>query len=329
MKMYHLFGIFPTGLVNCVCVCVCDIFFWFPSQIQNYTILIESKKFQWPNSNEIYPAIDSTMGQLLYALQHEEIIAARNAPKGTQMKLLLHLTGKQKVIFKPKWYERNAIIDGPVYAGKDRFNAEIVGFYLGAMLNLRWTPIAVGRQINLKEIYDKLADKSLRSTMTVNGTEKSRDHFYYGNSIIFYFISEFSITDDQSEYCVYGKCYYCKDTETICGDENHLIEGVVLYLVPGTLEKQRSPWQRTYKDNQLAPWEESMDFCVALKERTPHVRLLDLIDASVFDFLMQNGDRHHYETRNDRVVLIDNGKGFGNPNVDFIDILAPLYQCCV
>lgn len=59
------------------------------------------------------------------------------------------------------------------------------------------------------------------------------------------------------------------------------------------------------------------------------MRLLDLIDAAVFDFLIQNGDRHHYETLNDRVILMDNGKGFGNPNTDAIDILAPLYQCCM
>lgn len=65
-----------------------------------------------------------------------------------------------------------------------------------------------------------------------------------------------------------------------------------------------------------------------VKDKLSAVRLLDLIDASIFDFIIQNGDRHHYETRNDRLVLIDNGKGFGNPNVDFIDILAPLYQCC-
>lgn len=109
------------------------------------------------------------MGQLLKALRNEEIISARNAPKGTQLKLLLHLAGKQKVIFKPKWYERDEVVDGPVYSGKDRFNAEIVGFYLGAILDMRWTPVAVGRKINLKEIYDHKADKLLRSTMTVDG----------------------------------------------------------------------------------------------------------------------------------------------------------------
>lgn len=158
-----------------------DITYWVSVQVKFYAfffflyfVCIQTNHYyesflQWPNNNEIYPAVDSTMGQLLHALQHEEIIAARNAPKGTQMKLLLQLAGKQKVIFKPKWYTRNAIIDGPVYSGKDRFNAEIVAFYLGAMLNLRWTPIAVGRQINLKEIYEKFADKMLRSTMTVNG----------------------------------------------------------------------------------------------------------------------------------------------------------------
>lgn len=65
-----------------------------------------------------------------------------------------------------------------------------------------------------------------------------------------------------------------------------------------------------------------------IKDKLSAVRLLDLIDAAVFDFLIQNGDRHHYETRNDRLVLVDNGKGLGNPYIDFIDILAPLYQCC-
>lgn len=109
------------------------------------------------------------MGQVLSALQNEEIISARNAPKGTQLKLLLTLSGKQKVIFKPKWYERAEVIDGPVYSGKDRFNSEIVAFYLAAILDMRWTPVAVGRKINLKEIYEHKADKLLRKTMTESG----------------------------------------------------------------------------------------------------------------------------------------------------------------
>lgn len=124
---------------------------------------------QWPTDNDLFPALDTTMGQLLNALRNEEIIAARNAPKGTQLKLLLTLAGRQKVIFKPKWYELTEVIDGPVYSGKDRFNAEIIAFYLGAILDMRWTPVAVGRKINLKEIYKNKADKLLQSTMTVNG----------------------------------------------------------------------------------------------------------------------------------------------------------------
>lgn len=69
--------------------------------------------------------------------------------------------------------------------------------------------------------------------------------------------------------------------------------------------------------------------CRPLKVKVSKTRLLDLMDVAIFDFLIQNGDRHHYETRNDRIILLDNGKGFGNPNVDFLDILAPLYQCCM
>lgn len=61
-----------------------------------------------------------------------------------------------------------------------------------------------------------------------------------------------------------------------------------------------------------------------VKTKLSKTRILDLIDVAIFDYLIQNGDRHHYETKNNRVLLLDNGKGFGNPNVDVIDILAPV-----
>lgn len=109
------------------------------------------------------------MGSFVQALRTEAILSARNYRKGTQLKLLLTLTGNEKVVFKPKWYERDRQIEGPVYSGKDRHEAEIVGFYLGAVLNMRWTPVAVGRYINLEHIHS-VADSELRKTMTINRT---------------------------------------------------------------------------------------------------------------------------------------------------------------
>ncbi|KAL1449065.1 hypothetical protein WDU94_000301 [Cyamophila willieti] len=31
----------------------------------------------------------------------------------------------------------------------------------------------------------------------------------------------------------------------------------------------------------------------------------------------------------DKYLLLDNGKSFGHPHQDSLDVLAPLYQCCV
>lgn len=67
--------------------------------------------------------------------------------------------------------------------------------------------------------------------------------------------------DNESQICVYGKCYYCKEAEAVCADSEHMLEGVVLQLIPGTLSKYRSPWQRTYKEGVNAEWEVNMQFC--------------------------------------------------------------------
>lgn len=274
-----------------------------PSQYENASVIWDIVNW-WPAENEIYPMYDSSMGQLLTSLRTEPITKAQNSPRGTQLKLVLKLANQQKVIFKPQWYGRDEVIDGPVYGGKDRHTAEIYAFYLGSVLNMRWTPIAVGRKLNLKEIYER-ADSDLKRTMTLQDTNNG------------------------TQYCVYGKCHYCNEDETVCGDEQNLVEGAIIYLIPGAISRHRSPWQRTYKDGVRAPWEDDMQYCKPLKDKIDTIRLLDLIDASIFDFLIQNGDRHHYETRGGGLVLIDNGKAFGNPSKDHLDILAPLYQCCI
>lgn len=129
-------------------------------------IIVSICVFQWPNNNEVYPSFDVVMGNLLHAMVNTKIVKAQNSQRGTQMKLIFHLQGKQFVIFKPQWYSRDRLIQGMIYSGKDRHNSEIISFYLGAVLNLRWTPIAVGTRINLKELY-YLADDDLKSVMNV------------------------------------------------------------------------------------------------------------------------------------------------------------------
>ncbi|XP_019530050.3 glycosaminoglycan xylosylkinase homolog [Aedes albopictus] len=255
----------------------------------------------WPTGNEIYPQKDERLGKVIRALQEAPILSARNTPRGTQLKLLFDLAGKQTVLFKPSWYRRDTVIEGTVYSGKDRHNSEVVAFHLGAVLNLRWTPIVVGRRVSLQEVY-RLADDELKATMNKNDTRQ----------------------------CVYGKCHYCKPSEAVCDDpETDQLEGALLLLVPGKFAKYRSPWQRTYRDGVQAEWERADGYCGKVRERLPLDRLLDLVDVAIFDFLIQNGDRHHYETRDDRILLMDNGKGFGHPFKDHFDILAPLYQCCM
>lgn len=258
---------------------------------------------------------------MIRALQEAQILRARNTPRGTQLKLVFDLAGKQSVLFKPSWYGRDARLEGPVYSGKDRHNSEVVAFHLGAILNLRWTPIVVGRKVSLTEIY-AIADDELRATMISKITLK----FY----ILLPFYDQTLFLENDTRQCVYGKCHYCRQSETVCdSSEGGTLEGALLLIIPGKFAKYRSPWQRTYQNGVSAEWERNDGYCAKVKEQLPLERLLDLIDAAVFDFLIQNGDRHHYETREDRVLLMDNGKGFGNAFKDHFDILAPLYQCCM
>ncbi|XP_050099471.1 glycosaminoglycan xylosylkinase homolog isoform X2 [Anopheles aquasalis] len=255
----------------------------------------------WPKRNEVIPALEPKLGSVLAALRREPIRGVKKSRRGTQLKLVLELSGPQYVLFKPRWYEREEIINGTVYSGKDRHNAEIVSFHLAVMLNLRSAPIAVGRSISLRD-HLPLVDEELRQTMLVI----------------------------DGRQCIYGSCHYCRQSEPVCDDpQTGTLDGAILYTIPGKLVKYRSPWQRTYNTERKAEWETNGGYCTLVNRTLSPAILLDLIDAAVFDFLIQNGDRHHYETRDGRLLLLDNGKGFGNPFVDHLDILAPLYQCCM
>ncbi|KAK0179688.1 hypothetical protein PV327_005419 [Microctonus hyperodae] len=265
----------------------------------------------WPDAHQLLPAAAPELGTIFEALRKSNIIKADNAQVGTQLKLMLTLNSNIKALFKPQWYNRNTILNGPVYYGKDRHNAEIVAFHLSSLMGLRRVPLTVIRKLNLTEVRNR-ATPELYATMY----EKS------------------------NETCFYGVCHYCSATDPICSTKN-MLEGALILWLPSFIKlyKHRHPWQRTYKRNKLALWETDQNYCDKVKDsRTyaPHAssRLLDLVDTAVFDFLMDNGDRHHYEIaqnnfHNPAVLLLDNGKSLANPDVDHIDILAPLYQCCM
>ncbi|RXM32910.1 Extracellular serine/threonine protein kinase FAM20C [Acipenser ruthenus] len=83
-------------------------------------------------------------------------------------------------------------------------------------------------------------------------------------------------------------------------------------------------------------WEVDPDYCEEVKQTPPYdsgSRLLNVMDMTIFDFLMGNMDRHHYETfekfgNETFIIHFDNGRGFGKHSHDEISILVPLSQCC-
>ncbi|XP_011155255.1 glycosaminoglycan xylosylkinase [Harpegnathos saltator] len=265
----------------------------------------------WPDAHQLIPPAAPELGTILEILRRSKVIRADNAPLGTQLKLMLNLENGVRALFKPQWYSRDTVLHGPVYFGKDRHNAEVVAFHLSSLLALRRVPLVVARKLDLKEIRDR-ATPALYTTMYQEGNDT----------------------------CLYGVCHYCSPADPVCG-VGDILEGALIFWLPRYLRlvKHRHPWQRTYKRNKFATWEIDEAYCDKVKDSKAYSpqsssRLLDLIDTAIFDFLIDNGDRHHYELaqnnfHNPAVLLIDNGKSLGNPDVDHLDILAPLYQCCM
>lgn len=141
---------------------------------------------------------------------------------------------------------------------------------------MRFVPIVASRRIHVENEIKKVASQKLLST--------------------------FVFKNNKSTNCFYGECYYCSEFDSICPDDDGFLEGAVVLLLPSQyhLQKLRSPWQRTYKEGVKAIWETDSNYCKSVLKKIPlRPRLLDLIDVSIFDFLIGNADRHHYEVFKD------------------------------
>lgn len=186
----------------------------------------------WADDDSLYPNTNDAPSQILQALQTTQIALVDNAPKGTQLKLLLHLEGNEKLYFKPKRYNLDHSINGDVYAGFDRHNSEVFAYYLAIVLNYKWIAPSVIRRLHLNKDIISHATVGLKRTMAKN---------------------------DKGLICIYGKCFYCKANETVCPDDKGEIEGAAILYLDKQFKVHKSPWRRSYSNKKME-WETDNDF---------------------------------------------------------------------
>lgn len=268
------------------------------------------------NRYELYSRHNPAIGALVRDLGAQKITSVAMKSGGTQLKLIMTFQNYGQALFKPmkQTREQETPPDFFYFSDYERHNAEIAAFHLDRILDFRRVPPVAGRMINMtKEIRDVTRDKKLWRT---------------------FFISP------ANNICFYGECsYYCSTEHALCGKPDQIEGSLAAFLPDLSLAKRktwRNPWRRSYHKRKKAEWEVDPDYCQEVKQTPPYDstnRVLDIMDMTIFDFLMGNMDRHHYETfekfgNETFIIHLDNGRGFGKHAHDELSILAPLQQCC-
>ncbi|KAL3053841.1 extracellular serine/threonine protein kinase FAM20C [Trematomus bernacchii] len=268
------------------------------------------------NRYEMYSRHSVVLDALLKDLASQRITSVAMKSGGTQLKLIMTFQNYGQALFKPMKQTRDQETppDFFYFSDFERHNAEVAAFHLDRILDFRRVPPVAGRLVNMtREIRDVTRDKKLWRT---------------------FFISP------ANNVCFYGECsYYCSTEHALCGKPDQIEGSLAAFLPDLNLAKRktwRNPWRRSYHKRKKAEWEVDPDYCDEVKQTPPYdrgTRLLDVMDMTIFDFLMGNMDRHHYETfekfGNDTFIIhLDNGRGFGKHSHDELSILVPLSQCC-
>ncbi|KAM6951563.1 extracellular serine/threonine protein kinase FAM20C [Aplochiton taeniatus] len=268
------------------------------------------------NRYELYSRHNPLIDALLKDLLSQQITSVAMKSGGTQLKLIMTFQNYGQALFKPmkQTREQETPPDFFYFSDFERHNAEIAAFHLDRILDFRRVPPVAGRLLNMtREIRDVTKDKKLWRT---------------------FFISP------ANNVCFYGECsYYCSTEHALCGKPDQMEGSLAAFLPDLALAKRktwRNPWRRSYHKRKKAEWEVDPDYCEEVKQTPPYdsgTRLLDIMDMTIFDFLMGNMDRHHYETfekfgNQTFIIHLDNGRGFGKHSHDEVSILVPLSQCC-
>uniref|UniRef100_A0A8C3W3T6 FAM20C golgi associated secretory pathway kinase n=1 Tax=Catagonus wagneri TaxID=51154 RepID=A0A8C3W3T6_9CETA len=268
------------------------------------------------NRYELYSRHNPAVEALLRDLGAQKITSVAMKSGGTQLKLIMTFQNYGQALFKPmkQTREQETPPDFFYFSDYERHNAEIAAFHLDRILDFRRVPPVAGRMVNMtKEIRDVTRDKKLWRTF---------------------------FTSPANNTCFYGECsYYCSTEHALCGKPDQIEGSLAAFLPDLSLAKRktwRNPWRRSYHKRKKAEWEVDPDYCEEVKQTPPYDsgrRVLDVMDMTVFDFLMGNMDRHHYETfekfgNETFIIHLDNGRGFGKYSHDELSILVPLQQCC-
>uniref|UniRef100_G1RRQ7 FAM20C golgi associated secretory pathway kinase n=1 Tax=Nomascus leucogenys TaxID=61853 RepID=G1RRQ7_NOMLE len=255
-------------------------------------------------------------------------------------------TGEAAVDSYPNWLKFHIGINR--YELYSRHNPAIEAL-LHDLSSQKITSVAMksgGTQLKLIMTFQNYGQALFKPMKQTREQETPPDFFYFSDyerhnaEIAAFHLDGPTFTSPANNICFYGECsYYCSTEHALCGKPDQIEGSLAAFLPDLSLAKRktwRNPWRRSYHKRKKAEWEVDPDYCEEVKQTPPYDsshRILDVMDMTIFDFLMGNMDRHHYETfekfgNETFIIHLDNGRGFGKYSHDELSILVPLQQCC-
>ncbi|XP_059167527.1 extracellular serine/threonine protein CG31145-like [Physella acuta] len=268
------------------------------------------------NQNYLYnPDSGDDLKNLLKELSFKPVAHSVEYKMGSQLKLLLTFTDGGQGLFKPMRFSRQLESSSESFFFEDieRHTAEIAAFHVDRVLGLHRSPPVAGRWLNVTSDVLKAGDSD---------------------------VSRRVFQSPEGNMCFSGTCQrFCQGQFAACG-RPVLLEGSVSAFLPyntaSRRKREKHPFRRSYVKH--VKWEMKEEFCEAdLKTREVYKggrKLLDLMDMAIFDFIIGNLDRHHYERFEEFgekgfVLYYDHGRGFAQWQHDCAACKTPIKQCCL
>ncbi|KAI8797327.1 extracellular serine/threonine protein kinase FAM20C [Biomphalaria glabrata] len=267
------------------------------------------------NQHFLYrPEDNSSLYDLLKDLNNVPIKSTEELSGENNLKLILNFHNGGTGIFTPKrWVDRELNPDHFFKMDIISHRAEIAAFHLDRVLGFHKVPPTVGRILNITSDVMLLAKGRLK------------EHFFQS---------------EEGSICIQGDCSpHCADT---CGAPE-LLEGSTSVALPDIntcpRKRDRHPIKLLLAKIKKMKFDKTYRYCRdnvktrRLQQAAP-THLLEVVEMSIFDFLIDNMDRRlieRFKQFGDNGFLLhdDNGRGFAKAKRDCSTCLTPLQQCCM